>query len=359
MPPRASQPVAQPEANAYQSYHVYEEPHPTTWDYGPPPGPAPGPQPGGWGYYDEPQRLAPDRSDGFWDSFTDQPPGQSLEPPGPAPYPPQAAQPAPRQLTSHRLVVARPATRRRPGLQGSLVAAVVLLVLACGGGAYAIVTSLTGHAGNGSGTQASGPATSAAARSSPLTPSASPAGASGAGSATASPTPGTTTAPSGSAPSGVPSGTGSSAAGTSTTPPAGSGPAPGTTVAVSPAAQADSAEPTVVAWLGRYFTAINTHDYQAYVSLLDSKEAANESRSDFTSGYGTTTDSAATLTSIDDLSGGGEAANVAFTSHQSAAQSVNDSSCDRWTITVYLEPNGSSYVVVPPPAGYHSSYESC
>jgi hypothetical protein len=237
--------------------------------------------------------------------------------------------------------VGRDATRGRPGLQGTVVAAAVLLVLACGGGAYAIVTSLTGHSGNRNAADAAGPATSAAARSSPLTPSASAAGASGVASAAASPTPSTTPAPSGTAP-------------------ASTGPAPGTTsVAVSPDAQADSAEPAVAAWLGRYFAAINAHDYQAYVSLLDSQEAANESKSDFASGYGTTSDSSKTLTSISDLSGGGEAATVSFISHQSPAQSVNDSSCDRWTITVYLEPSGSSYVLVPPPAGYHSSYESC
>ncbi len=115
----------------------------------------------------------------------------------------------------------------------------------------------------------------------------------------------------------------------------------------------------MVAWLGSYFTAINTHNYQAYISLLSSQEAADESQSDFTSGYGTTTDSAATLTSISDLSGGGEAATVRFTSHQSPSQSVNDSSCDVWTITLYLDPSGSSYALVPPPAGYHSSYQSC
>jgi hypothetical protein len=338
---------------------VYEEPQPTTWDYGLPPGPAAGPQPGSWGYYDEPQRLAPDRADAFWDSFTgpasDPAYGQEAAPPASPPYPPQAAQPAPRPPASHRVVAARPAARRRSGLQGTLVAAVALLVLACGGGAYAIVTSLAGHAGNRGGTGAAGPATSAAARSSPLAPSASPGGARGGASATASPSSPAASAPSGTAPSG----TGSGPAGASTKAPAGGGPAPGTTVAVSPGAQADPAEPTVAAWLGRYFTAINAHDYQAYVSLLDSREAANESQSDFTSGFGTTTDSAATLASISDLGGGGEAATVSFTSHQSAARSVNDSSCDRWTITIYLEPGGSSYVLVPPPAGYHSSYESC
>ena len=325
---------------------MYEEPQPTTWDYGLPPGPAPAQQPAGWGYYDEPRRLAPDRADGFWDSFggpASDPAYGATVPPGSPPYPPQAAQPAPRPPSSHRLVEARPATRRRRGLQGTIVAAVSLLMLACGGGAYAVVTSLTSHSANRSGTDAAGPATSAAARSAPLTPSASP--------ASASASPAAASAPSGTAP---PASTGAT-----TTAPAG-GQAPGTgTVAVSSGAQADPAEPAVAAWLSRYFTAINSHDYQAYVRLLDSQEAADESQSDFTSGYSTTTDSAETLTAISDLSGGGEAATVSFTSHQSAGQSVNGSSCDHWTITVYLEPRGSSYVTVPPPAGYHSSYESC
>jgi len=329
----------------HEPRQVYEEPQPTTWDYSlpsdSPPAPAAGQQPGGWGHYDEPQRLVPAPGDAFYDPT----------------YPPQPAQAA-RPPASHRLVAARPAARGRPGLQGSLLAAAGLLVLACGGGAYAIVTALTGHAGNQSGPNAAGPATSPAARSSPLTPSASPSAAGTAASATASPTP--TTTPSRTAASATaPSGTGSSAASTSGTTPAGSGSGTVATVTASSAARQDPAEPTVAAWLDRYFTAINRHDYQAYVSLLDSREAANESRSGFTSGYGTTTDSAATLTSISDLSGGGEAATVSFTSHQSPAQSVNDSSCDQWTITIYLEPGGSGYVLVPPPAGYHSSYGSC
>jgi hypothetical protein len=129
-------------------------------------------------------------------------------------------------------------------------------------------------------------------------------------------------------------------------------------VTASTEAKADPAEPAIAAWLDSYFTAINTHDYPAYLRLLSSQEAANESQADFTSGYGTTTDSAQTLTSISDL-GGGEAATVSFTSHQSASHSVNHSSCDNWTITIYLQPSGGSYVQVPPPAGYHSAYTSC
>ena len=358
--PQAGPFAPPPEASSDEPYPVYEESQPTTWDYDLPPGQgAAGPQPGGWGYYEEPQRQVPDQADPFWESFTGPGPDPAHGPTGASPsYPPPAAAAGPRQPASHRLVAARPAVRGRPGLQASLIAATVLLVLACGGGAYAIVASLTGHNGARSGTSASGEATSPAAQSAPLTPSASPAGASQTGGA--SPTPSATPAPSGTAGSSVPPATESAAAGGSTTAPAGSAAAPSAvTVAVSPAAQADSAEPAVARWLAAYFSAINSHDYQAYTSLLNAQEAADESQSDFDSGYGTTTDSAATLTSISDLGGGSEAADVSFTSHQSPAQSVDDSSCDTWAITIYLEPSGSSYAEVPPPGGYHSSYESC
>jgi len=43
----------------------------------------------------------------------------------------------------------------------------------------------------------------------------------------------------------------------------------GSTVAVSAAAAGNAAAPQVTAFLNRYFTAINAHDYQAYDSPLD------------------------------------------------------------------------------------------
>jgi hypothetical protein len=115
----------------------------------------------------------------------------------------------------------------------------------------------------------------------------------------------------------------------------------------------------VLAWVESYFTAINAHDYQAYISLLSPRLAANYSATDFANGYGSTVDSAATLTGITDQ-GGGEAATVSFTSHQNPSQSVNgQDSCDLWTITLYMVPSGSSYVEVHAPAGYAASYQAC
>jgi len=154
---------------------------------------------------------------------------------------------------------------------------------------------------------------------------------------------------------------------TSATPVESSGPtetspaAPGSTaVAVSLAAQSNSAEPQVLAWAVRYFTAINTHDYQAYVGLLGPQLASGVTPASFTNGFGTVRDSAVTLTGITDQGGGYEAATVSLTSHQNPSQSVNgQDSCDLWTITLYLAPSGSSYVQVPAPAGYTSSHQAC
>jgi hypothetical protein len=385
----------EPPTRADASIPVYEEPQPTTWDYTLPRDS--GPQSWGAGYYDEPQRLTADARDPFWTVFSAppapptepvrtspprQPPALSppswqappdpaspwLVPPQPGPSEPGPglaqlglAQPAARQPASHRLIPARPAAREHrrrpiPRPSGTLAAAAVLLVLAFGGGAYALVTTLTGHSGKASGhpAAAAGVPTSAAAQTSSLPAATSP---------PAAVTP-VTTSPAASPTSPAASATTPPAA--ATTPPAATEPPtttqpppPGTvTVAVSPAARSDSAEPQVLAWVERYFTTINSHDYQAYVGLLDAQMAAKESPSEFRAGFGSTTDSAATLTGISDV-GGGEAASVSFTSHQAPSQSIDGRSCDLWSITLYLSPSGSSYVENPPPPGYHSSHQAC
>jgi hypothetical protein len=131
-------------------------------------------------------------------------------------------------------------------------------------------------------------------------------------------------------------------------------------VAISPTAQSNPASPQVLSWVESYFTAINSHDYQSYISLLGSELASGVTPASFASGFGSTNDSAATLTGISDQGSGGEAATVSFTSHQNPSQSVNgQDSCDLWTITLYLTPNGSSYLEVPAPSGYHASHLAC
>ena len=130
-------------------------------------------------------------------------------------------------------------------------------------------------------------------------------------------------------------------------------------MAVAPAAATNAAAPQVQTLLEHYFAAINAHNYAAYSSLLDAQMRGQNSQSHFDSGYATTHDSAETLTSISGTSGGSLAATVSFTSHQSPADSINNSSCTAWTITLYLEPQGSGYLIGAPPSGYEPSHQDC
>lgn len=237
------------------------------------------------------------------------PPAQSWGVPNPVggPMPPDQAPFGP-----------QPPSPRRGG-SGLLIALVVVLVLAVGGGAFALVSSLTSHDTAQPPTQ---PTTGA-----PATPS------SGGGSQTPS------------------------ASASATTSPAAPG---GTAVAVAPAAAGNAAAPQVQTLLEHYFAAINAHDYAAYSSLLDAQMQGQNSRSHFDSGYATTHDSAETLTSISGTGGGNLAATVSFTSHQSPADSINNSSCTAWTITLYLEQQSDgSYLIGAPPAGYQPSHQDC
>jgi hypothetical protein len=254
-----------------------------------------------------------------WDTRVDIPrgrPGLSPMPPAqpgglyPGPMPPSQAAFGP-----------QPPSPRRGG-SGLLIALVVVLVLAVGGGAFALVSALTSHK-----TTAQPP--SQPTSGAPATPS------SGSGSQT--PTP-------------------SASASGSASP---SGPAD-TAVAVAPAAAGNAAAPQVQTLLEHYFAAINAHDYAAYSSLLDAQMRGENSQSHFDSGYGTTHDSAETLAGISGTGGGNLAATVSFTSHQSPADSINNSSCTAWTITLYLEQQSDgSYLIGAPPAGYQPTHQDC
>jgi hypothetical protein len=146
--------------------------------------------------------------------------------------------------------------------------------------------------------------------------------------------------------------------------PATSAPAPpmassGTTVAVASGAAGNPAASQVTALVNGYFTAINTRDYSAYASLLDQQAQQQNPESTFDSGYATTTDSAETLTSISGTGSGDLAASLTFTSHQSPADSPDNSSCDQWSITLFLVPNGAGYLIGTPPSSYSASYQAC
>jgi hypothetical protein len=128
---------------------------------------------------------------------------------------------------------------------------------------------------------------------------------------------------------------------------------------VASAGAGNAALPRVIALLDRYFSAINQHDYAAYASLLDPQLLQRTSASAFYSGDGSTTDSGATLTGLSDTNAGGVAAAVTFTSRQQPADSPDHSACDDWSITLYLVPQGSGYLIGLPLAGYQASYTSC
>ena len=130
-------------------------------------------------------------------------------------------------------------------------------------------------------------------------------------------------------------------------------------VAVASAVGRNAARPQVIALLDRYFSAINQHDYAAYAQLLDPQALQRSPASAFYTGDGSTADTGETLTGLADMSSGGVAAAVTFTSHQQPADSPDHSDCDNWSITLYLVPQGAGYLIGLPPPGYQGSFASC
>jgi hypothetical protein len=119
------------------------------------------------------------------------------------------------------------------------------------------------------------------------------------------------------------------------------------------------AAPQVEAFLNSYFNSINTRNYSEYNSLLDAQKQQADSQSGFDSGYATTKDTNEVLTGITDTGGGGLTANVSFTSRQSPADSPDQSACDDWQISLFLVPQGGSYVETTGPASYAAAYTDC
>jgi len=130
-------------------------------------------------------------------------------------------------------------------------------------------------------------------------------------------------------------------------------------IAVKPAAATSPRAPAVVAFLTRYFTAINHHDYAAYRMLFSRRVRGQLSASAFATGYGTSRDSHMTLRSLATQGSGPLIADVTFTSHQQPAASPTNSSCNHWTISLYLARRAHGYVLVSPPSDYGAKYLSC
>ena len=259
-----------------------------------------------------------------------QPAGYQSAPNQPAGYPPvgypAAGYPPPSQQgpvfpPPQGPVGGPPPRRPSRGARAALIIAAVLIVLGAGGAAYALFPKSTKSAAD----------TSPPATSSGATPT-TQASATSSGSSSTSPT--------GSA-------TGSAS------------PSP-SLVSVAQSVGSNPDTPQVETVLSHYFQGINTHNYAEYSSALDAQEQAKQPQSSFDSGYSTTTDSGMTLTSLTSTSGGGLAATVTFTSHQSASASVDKkSTCNHWTLTLYLVPQGTGYLKGSAPSGYQPTYSDC
>jgi hypothetical protein len=214
------------------------------------------------------------------------------------------------------------------GKRAAFIIVLLLVALATGGGAYALVSGATDQAT----AQPSSDATIAAHASTPA-PAAQPSNPPTV-SASASPSTGPT----------------ASAAATRTQ----TG-----TVQVAAGVASNPAAPQVEAFLNRYFSSINTRNYSEYNSLLDAQKQQADSQSTFDSGYATTKDTNEVLTGITDTGGGSLTANVSFTSRQSPADSIDQSACNDWQISLYLVPQGGSYVMAAAPASYTAAYTDC
>lgn len=137
------------------------------------------------------------------------------------------------------------------------------------------------------------------------------------------------------------------------------GPTPGRLVTIEPAAAAGPNAPAVAAFLTRYFTAINNHDFAAYKQLFSTSLRDGLSRTAFLRGYGSSKDSGARLQGITAAGTGEFVAAVTFTSHQQPAASPDHTACNVWTISLYLVREGSRYVIVAPPASYQATVSTC
>lgn len=158
-----------------------------------------------------------------------------------------------------------------------------------------------------------------------------------------------------------PSGPAAPSASSSALAPSPSVPVPGgapVVVTMAPGLSQAPAAAQVDGFLVSYFTAINAHDYQQYEQLLIPARRAQLSAAAFARGYGTTTDTGASIVGISPIRRG-VAATVTFSSEQRAAQGADVTGCTYWDITLYLQNQGGVLLIGSPPAGYHAYHRSC
>jgi hypothetical protein len=131
-------------------------------------------------------------------------------------------------------------------------------------------------------------------------------------------------------------------------------------VAVAPSAAQDPDASSVAAFLDEYFTAINTHDYESYLSLQTTQTQQELTVEQFDNGYGSTVDSAEVLTSISTATDGDTVATVTFVSHQNPSESVNGrEACTDWSISLFLQQGSAGYLMGQPASGYRPTDSPC
>jgi hypothetical protein len=222
----------------------------------------------------------------------------------------------------------------------AIAAVAVIVVLAAGAAAFWLLSGGRPHHSAGAGRQLTGASPRVQGGSAQQSPPSPAAQSSAPAASSPEPvTPASTAAPSPSSP---------------VSPAAG-----GIQVALAPGVAQEPGAAAAAAFLGRYFTAINRHDFAQYASLLGPQLRQGLTAGQFSAGYRSTTDSAATLTGVTPAAAGDLAAAVTFTSRQQAVDSSDHSTCTNWNITLFLVPQGSGYVMAPPPSGYHASSQPC
>jgi hypothetical protein len=133
----------------------------------------------------------------------------------------------------------------------------------------------------------------------------------------------------------------------------------GIPVTLAESAAASPYQAGVLAFVSRYFAAINRHDFGAYERLFGPALRANLSATAFGSGYGTTTDIRITLRAIGVLSASEVVAQVTFTSHQQPATSPTNSVCTAWNVSLFLARQLRGYLLQQPPPWYQASFTAC
>jgi hypothetical protein len=121
-------------------------------------------------------------------------------------------------------------------------------------------------------------------------------------------------------------------------------------VAAAPGASNAPDSYSVLHLLSRYFGAINSQDFAAYQHLFGASIRSSLSPTDFFTTYGTSRDTQATLLSVRIVNKDLLETDVSFISHQQPEASPTGTTCDRWSVALYMSRQGGRLVIVSSPS---------